>query len=183
SALALHRSGARLLAAPRELMPLESVTARQVESLLTALRRDFAITILDLPTVWTAWTNRALQRCDQIIMITNLSVPHAHLVKQQLRIIAAQKLDTIPLTLVCNRVSVDQKVIVSQKAVEKSIGREFDITVPEDRAVMNEAIAQGCEISQVRGAGVRLEKAIAEIAGSIVPLGAAPEVKRRWPWS
>jgi pilus assembly protein CpaE len=183
SALALHRSGARLLAAPRELMPLESVTARQVESLLTALRRDFAVTILDLPTVWTAWTNRALQRCDQIIMITNLSVPHAHLVKQQLRIIAAQKLDGIPLTLVCNRVSVDQRSIVSQKAVEKSIGREFDFTVPEDRAVMNEAIAQGCEISQIRGAGLRLEKAIAEVAGSIVPLGTAPEIKRRWPWS
>ncbi len=184
SALALHRSGARLLAAPRELMPLESVNARQVESLLTALRRDFAVTILDLPTVWTAWTNRALQRCDQIIMVTNLSVPHAHLVKQQLRVIAAQRLDTIPLTLVCNRVSIDQRAIVSQKAAEKSIGRDFDFVIPEDRATMNEAIAQGCEISQVRSAGAaKLEKAIADLAGAIVPLGAAPEVKRRWPWS
>jgi pilus assembly protein CpaE len=183
SALALHRSGARLLAAPRELMPLESVTARQVESLLTALRRDFAITILDLPTVWTAWTNRALQRCDQILMITNLSVPHAHLVKQQLRIIAAQRLDTIALTLVCNRVSIDQKAIVSQRAAEKSIGRDFDFIIPEDRAAMNEAIAQGCEISEVRNASAKLEKAIADLAGAIVPLGAAPEVKRRWPWS
>ena len=183
SALALHRSGTRLLAAPRDLTPLESVSSRQVESLLTALRRDFAITILDLPTVWTAWTNRVLQRCDQIIMITNLSVPHAHLVKQQLRVIAAQKLDGIPLTLVCNRVSMDQKVIVSQRAAEKSIGRDFDFVIPEDRAVMNEAIAQGCEISQVRSQGAKLEKAIADVAGAIVPLGAAPEVKRRWPWS
>ena len=184
SALALHRSGARLLAAPRELMPLESVNARQVESLLSALRRDFAITILDLPTVWTAWTNRALQRCDQIIMVTNLSVPHAHLVKQQLRVITAQRLDNIPLTLVCNRVSIDQRAIVSQRAAEKSIGRNFDFVIPEDRATMNEAIAQGCEISQVRSPGAaKLEKAIADLAGAIVPLGAAPEVKRRWPWS
>ncbi|MGH7024009.1 MAG: AAA family ATPase, partial [Caulobacteraceae bacterium] len=59
SALALHRSGARLLAAPRDLLPLEAVTPSQIESLVAALRRDFALTFIDLPTVWTAWTNRA----------------------------------------------------------------------------------------------------------------------------
>ena len=75
SALALHRSGARLLAAPRDLLPLEGVNPRQIESLVTALRRDFALTILDLPTVWTAWTNRALHLSDQIILVTNCRCP------------------------------------------------------------------------------------------------------------
>lgn len=178
-ALALHRSGTRLLAAPRDLLPLESVSPRQVESLLTALRRDFAITILDLPTVWTAWTNRALHLSDQIVLLTNLSVPHANLVKTQLRMLEAQRLDSIPLTLVCNRVSGDQRAVVSRKAAEKSIGRAFDYEIPEDRQMMNEVIAQGCELSSVR-TGTRIERAIAELAGSIVPISVAPEAKRRW---
>jgi pilus assembly protein CpaE len=181
SALAVHRSGARLLAAPRDLMPLESVTPKHVESLVAALRRDFALTILDLPTVWTAWTNRALHLCDQIILITNLSVPHATLVKTQLKMLAAQRLDGIPLTLVCNRVSVDQRQIVSQKAAEKSIGRDFDFVIPEDRTMMNEAIAQGCELSFVRK-GTKVEQAIAEVANAIVPITVATEPKRKWIW-
>jgi pilus assembly protein CpaE len=179
SALALHRSGARLLAAPRDLLPLEGVNPRQIESLITALRRDFALTIIDLPTVWTAWTNRALHLSDQIILVTNLSVPHATLAKTQLRMLVAQGLDNVTLTLVCNRVSVDQKAIISQKAAEKSIGRDFDFVIPEDRAMMNEAIAQGCELSAVRS-GTKVERAIAELASSIVPIPVTAEAKRRW---
>lgn len=179
SALALHRSGTRVLAAPRDLLPLEGVNPRQVESLLTALRRDFALTILDLPTVWTAWTNRALHLSDQIILVTNLSVPHATLVKTQLRMLEAQRLDSVALTLVCNRVSVDQKAILSQKAAEKSIGRDFDYIIPEDRQMMNEAIAQGCELSTVRS-GTKLERSIAELAGSIVPITVPTDSRRRW---
>jgi len=169
SALALHRSGARLLAAPRDLLPLEGVNPR----------RDFALTIIDLPTVWTAWTNRALHLSDQIILVTNLSVPHATLAKTQLRMLVAQGLDNVTLTLVCNRVSVDQKAIISQKAAEKSIGRDFDFVIPEDRAMMNEAIAQGCELSAVRS-GTKVERAIAELASSIVPIPVTAEAKRRW---
>ncbi|MGH7025059.1 MAG: AAA family ATPase, partial [Caulobacteraceae bacterium] len=172
---------ARLLAAPRDLLPLEAVTPSQIESLVTALRRDFALTFIDLPTVWTAWTNRALHLCDQIVLITNLSVHHATLVKTQLRMLAAQRLDGITLTLVCNRVSVDQKAIVSQKAAERSIGRDFDFVIPEDRAMMNDAIAQGCQLSQVR-AGTKVERAIAELANSIVPISVSGDSKRRWLW-
>ncbi len=179
SALAIHRSGARLLAAPRDLTPLEAVSPDQIDGLLAALRRDFAITLIDLPTVWTAWTNRVLQLSDQILMVTNLSVPHANLVNRQIRVMAAQRLDTIPLVLVCNRVSTDQKSVISVKAAEKAIGRAFDVVVPEDRGPMNEAIAQGCELSSLRG-GAKLEKAIARLADVIAPQIAAPEPKRAW---
>jgi pilus assembly protein CpaE len=181
TALALHRSGARVLAAPRDLMPLEAIGPKQVESLLTALRRDFALTILDMPTSWTAWTNHVLHIVDQIVLITNLSVPHAHLAKAQLKMLAAQRLDTVPLTLVCNRLSVESKAIVSQKAAEKSIGRDFDFVIPEDRAMMNEALAQGCELSSVR-TGTKVERAIADLANSIVPTTVAIESKRKWLW-
>lgn len=179
--LALHRSGVRVLAAPRDLMPLEAISPKQAESLLTALRRDFALTILDLPTSWTAWTNQALHLSDQIVLITNLSVPHAHLAKAQLKMLAAQRLDTVPLTLVCNRLSVENKAIVSQKAAEKSIGRDFDFVIPEDRAMMNEALAQGCELSTVR-TGTKVERAIADLANSIVPTTVAVDSKRRRFW-
>jgi pilus assembly protein CpaE len=180
--LARHRSGVRLLAAPRDLTPLEVVSPDRITALIAALRREFAVTLIDLPTVWNAWTNQALQLCDQIVMVTNLSLPHAILAKRQLRVLALQRLDTIALTMVCNRYAPDQRSIITQKDAEKAIGRSFDLLLPDDRALMNDAVAQGCEISTIRS-GSKLEKGVGHLAGLIAPVEASvSQPKRRWRW-
>ena len=178
SALAAHRSGVRVLAAPRELAPLDVLTPALIEPLIKALRRDFALTLIDGPSAWTAWTNRALQLCDRIVLITNLSVPHIDLVKRQLRVLQSQRLDQIPLTLVCNRVSADQQALVSIKAAQRAIGRDFDVIIPEDRRLMNEAINQGIELSAVRR-GSKIEKALEALAEIIAPAAADLSVRTR----
>src|ERR1700761_2569411 len=58
--LAKHRSGAQLLAAPRDLMPLEAVSPPHVDGLVKGLRQAFDVTMVDLPGAWTAWTNEVL---------------------------------------------------------------------------------------------------------------------------
>lgn len=167
TALAAHRSGARILAAPRELAPLETLTSLQVEALITGLRRDFALTLLDLPSVWTAWTSRALYLADRIVLVTQLTVPHIHLVKRQLGMLAMQGLGGQPLTLVCNGLSAEQQASLSLKAAERALGRAFDVLLPEDKRTMNVAINQGLELSAVRR-GTKLEKALLELAGKVV---------------
>jgi pilus assembly protein CpaE len=181
SAIARHLSGARLLAAPRELTPLETLGRHDVEGLVSALRRDFAITLLDLPAVWTAWTNQALQLSDRIVLVTELSVSHINLVKRQLKVLSAQNLGGIPLTLVCNKLSADQQAVVSLKTAEKAIGRPFDVVIPEDRRLMNEAIAQGRELSTIR-TNSKLAKAIGDLAAQIVPATAAQPERNRKLW-
>ena len=177
SALAAHKSGVRVLAAPRELAPLDILTPALTETLIKALRRDFGLTLIDGPPAWTAWTNRAIQLCDRIIMVTNLSVPHIDLVKRQLRVLQSQRLDQIPLTLVCNRVSPDQQALVSIKAAQRALGRDFDIIIPEDRRLMNEAINQGVELSAVRR-GSKVEKALSALADVIAPAEAGVRARR-----
>jgi len=177
SALATHRSGARMLAAPRDLTPLEAMSPHHAETLIRGLRRDFALTILDLPSVWTAWTNRALHLADRIVMVTQLSVPHIHLVKRQLRVFAAQRLEDRPLTLVCNALSAEQQSGVSLKAAERALGRAFDIVIPEDTKVMNAAINQGQQIASIRR-GTKLEKAIAGLADRIAGAAVKSQASR-----
>ena len=160
TALAAHGSGMRLLAAPREVTALDALTPQSTDSLLTALRRDFALTIADLPPVWTAWTYRALQSAVRIVLVTGLSVPHVHLVRRQLSLLTLQKLDAIPLTLVCNAVNGDRQNMLSIRAAERAIGRPFDIVIPEDARVMEAACNQGVDIAAVKR-GTKLEKAIA----------------------
>jgi len=73
-----------------------------------------------------------------------------------------QKLDTIPLTLVCNAVNSDRQNMLSIRAAERAIGRPFDIVIPEDTRVMETASNQGLDIAMVRR-GTKLEKAIAQL--------------------
>lgn len=93
--LAAHKSGVRVLAAPREAAPLDMLTPQLIDALIGGLRRDFALTILDLPSIWTAWTNHALQLCDRIILVTRLSVSHVHLVRRQLSILGGAEPEQI----------------------------------------------------------------------------------------
>ncbi|MBS0280846.1 MAG: hypothetical protein JSR25_06780 [Proteobacteria bacterium] len=127
------------------------------------MRRDFALTVADLPPVWTAWTYRALQSAIRIVLVTRLSVPHVHLVRRQLNLLSLQKLDTIPLTLVCNAVNGDRQNMLSIRAAERAIGRPFDIVIPEDARVMEAACNQGLDIAAVKR-GTKLEKATAQLA-------------------
>ena len=166
SALATHRSGVRLLAAPREIVALETLGPAQVDALLEGLRRDFALTIVDLPADWTAWTNQVVQQADRIVLVTQLSVPHIQLIKRQLRVLASQRLDEKPLILVCNSLSSDQTASVPLKSAERALGRSFDVVIPEDRRVMNGALNQGVQISAVRR-GTKLEKAIGQLADKV----------------
>jgi pilus assembly protein CpaE len=163
TALATHRSRLRLLAAPREIVALETINTDQAEALGRGLRRDFALTIVDLPSAWTAWTNQIVQQADRIVLVTHLSVPHIQLVKKQLRILASQRLDDRPLTLVCNALAPEQTQAVPLKSAERALGRNFDVVIPEDRKVMGSALNQGVEIAAVRR-GTKLEKAVAELA-------------------
>jgi pilus assembly protein CpaE len=181
TAIARHSSGARLLASPRELTPMETLSRQDVEGLIAALRRDFATSLLDLPAVWTAWTHQALQLCDRIVMVTQLSVAHINLVKRQLKTLSTQNLESIHLTLVCNQLSAEQQSIVSLKTAEKAIGRAFDVVIPADVKLMNEAIAQGREVSAIRG-GSKLVKALDELTALIAPAGAGQPAQRRRLW-
>ena len=178
SALTPHASGARVLAAPPDFMPLESLTSTSIDALLGALRRDFDLVILDLPIVWTAWTYRALRQSDHIVLISQLSVPHAHLAKRQLQLLGTQRLDDIPLTLVCNRAGGDNPTGVSIRSVEAAIGRKFDVVAPEERKLMNEAINQGVALATVRR-GSKLERAVEQLAGLVSPGHAAIAKGRR----
>lgn len=173
TALARHSSGARVLAAPREIVALEMLTPEHVEALLSGLRRDFGLVLVDLPAVWTAWTNQVLHQADRIVLVTQMSVPHVQLVKRQLRVLTAQGLEGRPLTLVCNGLTSDQTALVSIKAAERAIGREFDVVIPEDRKTMTAAINEGVELSSVRK-GTKLEKAVGDLAGKLAALSPLP---------
>lgn len=167
--LAAHSSGARVLAAPREFMPLETISPQLIDDLLSALRRDFEVVLLDLPSAWTAWTSRALRLSDRILLVSQLSVAHAHQTRRQISLLQAQSLDDIPLTLICNRFGAETLAGVNRRSVETAIGRSFDVLLPEDGKLMGEAINQGVALVSLRR-GAKLSKALEQLAAQVAPV-------------
>jgi pilus assembly protein CpaE len=176
-ALGTHRSGARILAAPRDMAPLDALSVPLADALLGGLRRNFALTLLDLPSAWTSWTNQALQSADRIVLVTQLSVPHIHLAKRQLDVLRVQGLADRQVILVCNAASAEQLAALSLKAAERALGRPFDIVVPEDRRTLFAAINQGLEISAVR-TGTKVEKAVSLLADRVAGTAAVAPPRR-----
>jgi pilus assembly protein CpaE len=150
SALGVHSSGVRLVAAPPDLLPLDRV-------------RPALITV---------------ELSDEILLITQISVPHAHVAKRQQRALAAQGLDIKPLTLVCNRVGRDQAPGVSVKSMERALGLEVHVEIPDDAKTMSEAINQGVMLKVIRR-GTKLEKALSDLADRFAPV-AAPKSRGLW---
>ena len=173
SALVEHASGCRILGAPKEVTPLESLGATHIETLVGSLRRTFTTSLLDLPSVWTQWSYRALQMADRIVLVTHLSVPHMQMVRRQLRLLAAQKLDDKPLTLVLNAVTGDQLAALSVKSAEKAIGRSIDLVIAEDARTANLAVNQGVEIQHVRR-GAKLAVSIENFCSLVTDETPAP---------
>jgi pilus assembly protein CpaE len=167
SRLATHRSGLRLLAAPTEVAPLELLNERHVDSLLRTLRQEMSLTIVDLPSDWTAWTNHLLHMADRIVLVTRLTVGNLQLAKRQLRMLSNQRLDSTALTLVCNAVSGDQQQTLPIKAAERAIGREFDIVIPNEERVMREVSNEGVELKRLTRAG-KLVKPLTALADTLL---------------
>jgi Flp pilus assembly CpaE family ATPase len=158
-------------------MPLESISPTTIDALLAALKREFDIVIVDLPSAWTAWTYRVLRQSDQIVLVTQASVPHALMAKRQISLLESQRLGDIPLTLVCNRCGGDNPPSVPIKAIEGAIGRAFDVQVPEERKTMAEAINQGMALAQIRR-GSKIERALEVLGERLAPSATATKKRR-----
>ena len=183
STLAKHSSGLRLLAAPKEVVALDTMTAEIANALMTGMRRDFQTTIVDLPTEWTAWSNQVLQNADHIVLVTHLTVPHVQIMKRQLRVIEAQNLNDRPLTLVCNAVSQDHLHALPLKSAERGIGRKFDCVIPEDRKTMLSAVNQGMDKS-ISKQSSKIAKSITSLAdvmnGTLALNGFKESARQAW---
>lgn len=158
-----HASGLEVVAAPSDMLPIESVTTDFVDQLLRTASLSYDVVLADLPMVWTEWTVRVLQRADAIVMVTNLSVPGIFQARRQLDVLDANGL--MPkLQLVANRV---QHGLFSGKVnlgdTEAALGRRIEHTVANDYPAMSAANDEGRTLKEVRGKG-RIVKDIQQMS-------------------
>ena len=146
---ARHSSGLSIVAAPAEMVPLDTLTPALVAQLLTLAAQTFEVVLVDLPAAWTSWSLAALAHSDAACLITNLSVPGLRQARRQLDLVEANGL-SVPLKIVVNRVPKTVFRTIDLGDSERALRRKVDYTVASDWSTMSSAIDQGRPLGAVR---------------------------------
>jgi pilus assembly protein CpaE len=153
STMTPHPSGLQVVAAPREILPLDSLDSDHLMALIGLARAEFSTVFVDLPANWTNWSLSLLARADLVLMVTHLGVSSLNRARRQLDLLASQGFANVQLRLVLNRFEKKMFDRLSARDVERVLGRPADFTVANDYQTITEAIERGVPLAEVRRKG------------------------------
>ena len=160
SVVSRHSAGFDILPAPKSIVPLERVQPIALEALLEVARSEYDLVLLDMPPVWTSWSETALANSDLLVLVTQVSVAGVRQARRQIDALSARKLGTLPTLVVANRYQkrLFRREIHLQEA-ERALGRRFDVCIPSDYRLVSEAVNAGVPLAAVKKR-TRLEREI-----------------------
>ena len=176
SVMGHHKSGLDVLAAPRDVMPLETISGDAIESCLRLAADNYRFILVDLPSVWCEWSMRALQKSDLILLVTQLSVPYVRQARRQLDHLSLHGLGDRPVKVVVNRFEKGWGKSVGAKEAAKAMNRGVDYFVVSDFKLVSEAINQGVPLSKIVRRS-KVEKSITELVDGAVKELSGAEVR------
>ena len=140
-----HSSGARVLTAPRTLLPFHAYGAEAVPAIVETATQEFGFVVLDLPVALAGWTDTVLRSADVIYLVTSLTIPSAHRLIKFLELLHEEGMTQLPLRLVANRYQRGHNrgndVTLSQ--FERSTGKKADFLIPNDYSLISMSHGQG----------------------------------------
>ena len=166
-----HASGLQVIAAPPEMMPLESVSSEQVLDIVELATSEFGTVFVDLPSNWANWSLSLLARSDLVLLVTPISIPALRQARRQLDLIRSQDLADLDIRVIANRCETGLFKKIRNADVRSALGRDIAFTIVDDEEVMRSAIDQGVPIGEIKRKSAigrdldGLDKSLAEAFG------------------
>ncbi|WP_147416708.1 AAA family ATPase [Sphingomonas edaphi] len=145
-----HSSGLAVVAAPSEILPLESMTSDQVLSIIDLATAEYGTVFVDLPMNWTNWSLSLLARSDLVLMVTELRVSSLSRARRQLDLLDSQDMRNVDVRIVLNRTEKGLFKAVSTDDAERVLRKPVTFTIANDHEIMTQAIDRGVTIGEVR---------------------------------
>jgi pilus assembly protein CpaE len=150
---AAHPSGLAILAAPREITSLESLSSEQMLGLIEIAMREFGTVFIDLPHNWSNWSLSLLARSDVVLLVTELRIASLHRAKRQLSLIASQDLGELDIRVVVNRAEKGMFKTLKTEDAARVLGRPIAFTIANDHETMTTAIERGVPVAEIKRRG------------------------------
>jgi pilus assembly protein CpaE len=157
-----HEVGVRVFARPATFQQADSITAAHCVSLLSALTEMCDYVIVDGPSRYDSGGQSVLDSADHVLLVTPLLVTGVRNTDRICRALGEQGFNLNRVHVVANRVDSDPGYLdVAQ--VEKTLGRTFFVTIPDDWKSVSAAINIGQPLS-AQWSRSRARLAIAQLA-------------------
>jgi pilus assembly protein CpaE len=145
-----HPSGLKVIAAPMDMMPLESVSADHLLHIVDLATKQFGTVFVDLPSNWTNWSLSLVARSDLVLLVTELTVAGLNRAKRQLKLLESQELNSVDVRIIANRYDKNQARSIRPSDVREALGRDISYTISNDFPLMRAAIDRGVPISDIK---------------------------------
>ena len=170
--MAVLPNGMKVLAAPTKFMPLDSLQPQQIGAILDTLRQGNDFVVVDLPHALGAWMEPVLRRADELIIVSDTSVPSIRHCRRLIEFFTADN-PNLPVRIVINHETRRLFHPGVQKEIQKALNRKLDHWLPHDPRAAKACADRGKPLASVAPRS-QLGKAIARLARQTITEFPAP---------
>jgi pilus assembly protein CpaE len=186
--LSQHPSGLAVIAAPNRPAEMRSFDPDVVTRLLDLVSSHFDYVVFDMPRTWFSWTDSVLLGSNKLFIVSETTVPGLRHAKKLVEAIRERLGDGPKPQVIINRFV--QKMFSSglrRSDIEQAIGDAFLTCVPNDYALVREAIDRGVPLEDVKK-GNRITQQLKHLVaqqdnGKATKKGAGAEKKFKLSWA
>lgn len=180
AAMTSHKGGFDVLAAPRDPIAADGVTADRVAEILLAVRQRYDYLIIDTPPSLNEVVLSSFDISEHLIVLATLDVPSVNNMRVFLSTLDRLKISSDGLHLVLNK--AEKNVGFTGRDVEQILGRPWDLVLPYDREV-SRAVNLGLPVTEA-APSTEVSRRLVEGLSKILPgiAVAAPPVPQRRGW-
>jgi pilus assembly protein CpaE len=171
STAAQAASGLHVIAAPVDIVPLESASTDQMFHIVDLAAREFGTVFLDLPGSWTNWSMSLVGRSDAIVLVIELTVASLRQARRQLTLLANQGLQNVPVIIVANRVQKKLFRSIDLADAERALGHAVEYSIANDFPLVSTALDQGVVIGEIKANSKVAKDVLAILDGCDTAMG------------
>lgn len=170
-----YMRGVKVLPSPFKPEYAEYILPSHIEKIIDVLKEDYQYIIIDSVAGFSEVMLTALDKSDQIIMLSTMNLATLKNVKLGLDVMASLQYPEEKTKIVVNRVSKHYGITMTD--IEEVLNREVNMCIPEDSKTVIQAANKGYPFMRSRGEN-KISNSIKAITNMIVS-GSTPKTKKR----
>jgi pilus assembly protein CpaE len=161
----------QVLTAPADMLPLDIVSAEDINRILGMARRHFDYVVIDMPSTLLTWSEAVLNAAHVYFAIVELDMRCAQNTLRFKRALQSEELPVEKLRYVMNRAPkfTDLSGKSRVKRMAESLGISIDVQLPDGGKPITQGADHGLPLA-LSAAKNPLRREIAKLAGSILEL-------------
>jgi pilus assembly protein CpaE len=169
-----HQSGASVISSPADMTALDAITPEFIDRLLDIATQNYDLVLLDLPGIWMDWTAMAIQKADQLLLVTQMTVSGVQQARRQLDVAEANGLGD-RVRVVMNRMIPGLFGKYDLSEAEAALRGRVHYGVANDFPTVSAAQDEGRSLGQIKMKS-RIEKDLrtmaAQLSDELISMGA-----------